>query len=129
GLADADRLAAAAARARVRARALAAHEQVAAMADAAVRTGLGEALQVRLDLAAQLALHPVLLRQKVVDQTDLLLGEVLHASLRVDRSVELLKELLRVRLTDTIKVGQGDVDTLVLRQVHAGNTSHVRFSP
>src|SRR5581483_10623439 len=81
-LAGADRLAPSPSRAGVRLRPLPADGEIAAVAHAAPAADLDVAVDVLLDLAAQLALHSILLLQKRVDETDLVLGQVLHPSAR-----------------------------------------------
>src|ERR1700722_12491286 len=127
GFAHADGLAAAAAGAGVRLRALSAGGQAAAMPVAAVAADLGQALDVRRRLAAQLAFDPVLLGQKGVDQTDLLLGEVLDPDFGLDHAAQLLHDLFRAGLAHSMEVAQSHIDPLVLGKVDSSHTRHTLF--
>src|SRR5581483_138017 len=73
-----------AARARVRARALAAHRHTFTMPQPAVAGNIHEALDVQLDLAAQVALDAILAVDHFADASNLFLGQVAHPCIRVD---------------------------------------------
>ena len=95
----------------------------AAVAQAAVRTDLGQVLDVQSHLAAKVAFHDELFVDALTDTRFFLVGKVAHAGVRVDSG--LFENSLRARSADTENVGQTDLDSLVSGQVNAGNSCHV----
>ena len=93
------------------------------MAQAAVRTDLGQVLDVQSHLAAKVAFHDELFVDALTDTRFFLVGKVAHAGVRVDSG--LFENSLRARSADTENVGQTDLDSLVSGQVNAGNSCHV----
>src|SRR6185436_4630763 len=90
--------------------------QAAPMADAAVRADLGEALDRLLPLAAQVALDGEHLVDVALDLRDLLVGEV--ADLLVGREAERRADLPRAGRSDPVDVGQPDLESLLIGEVH-----------
>src|SRR5260370_29322499 len=117
---------------RVGARALPADREAAAVAHAAVGTDLGQALDVRRDVAPEVALDEDLLaRCHTVDDLaqagNLLLAEVLGPDVRVE--VGRLHDLLRGRAADAVDVHQGDDDAFGVGDVNAGDPRHLAPHP
>src|SRR5580765_954937 len=110
------------ARTRVAARALAADRQAAAVPQAAVAEDLLQAVDVLHHLAAQHALHGVVLLEVVRDRRDLVVLEVLRARVGPDR--QFLEDLVRRRQADAVDVRQRDLDALLVGDVDAEETWH-----
>src|SRR5690606_542017 len=104
----------------------AAHREVAAVPHPAVRADVHEALDVHRDLGAQRTLDAIelldllaeLVHVRVRQVADALLG--VHAGRFEDAPGE--------DAPDAVDVSQADLDLLVARKVHAGNTSHGRLT-
>ena len=119
----ADGLAGAFARAGVGLGALAAHRQAAQMADAAVTLDALEALEVHADFAAQITFNDIFaLLNRVDDQGELLLGQILRANRRVN--VGAFENLFRVDRANAVNVAQRDVNALAGRNFHTNNACH-----
>ena len=97
------------------------------MAQALVAADLDLAADVGLDLAAEVALHPVARLDVTAQGDQLVLGEVLDTGVRIDPGGR--EGLARAGAADPEDVGQGDLDSLVTRQVDTGNTCHCSGSP
>src|SRR5580765_6820513 len=121
----ADGLLRALARTRVRLRALAVHRQPAPVAQAAVRADLGQPLDRLRALTAEVAFHLEVRVDVVAELRDFLVGQVLD--LRVRRETELPERLLRSREADAVDVGQPDLEPLLIRKVHSGDTCQIRL--
>jgi hypothetical protein len=89
------------------------------VADAAVRTDLGEALDGLLPVAAQIALDLEVRVDVVAELRDLFVGEVLDLRVRVE--AELGGDLAGRRLADPVDVGQADLEALLVREVDSGD--------
>src|SRR5206468_9638317 len=111
----------------VRLGALAAHRQVAPVAQSAVRPDLDQALDVHGQLAAEVALDLVAPVDELTKARDLVLGKRGHARVRVD--IGLAEELLRGRRADAVDVRQGSLDPLLARDVDARDACHAVLSP
>src|SRR5919198_753548 len=107
------------ARAAVRLRALALDGQAAPVPDAAVGADLAQPLDRLRALATEVALDLEVLVDVLAQLRDLLVGEV--TDLRVLREAERRADLARGRLADAVDVGQPDLETLLIRQVHSGD--------
>ena len=79
-----------------------------------------------LHAAAEVALHDVIVVYALTDLGLFLIGEILHASVRVDAGH--LKNLIRAGSADTVDVGEADLYPLVFGQVNAGYTCHLSQS-
>src|SRR5581483_9552238 len=88
----------------------------------AVRADLREALDRLGPLAAEIAFDLIVRVDVVAQLRDLVLGQV--ADLDVTRQPERVGDLLRRRLTDSVDVGEPDLEPLLVRQVHACDTCH-----
>src|ERR1700688_1637240 len=92
------------------------------MAQTAITTDVGEPLDVAGALAPQIALDFDGTVDRVAQTLLLFLGEILDPDVRVDAG--LLEDLLSGRKPDPEDVGQRDLDTLLAREIDAGNTCH-----
>ena len=92
------------------------------MADAPVAADLGQALDVHRHIAAQVALHGVLVADDLTQLGLLGVGEVLHPGIGVD--ARLLEDLARAGAANAVNIGESDLDSLLLRQINAGYTCH-----
>src|SRR5262249_15601372 len=88
-----------------------------AVADAAVRADLAEALDRLGALAAQVAFDLEVLVDVLTQPRDLLVREV--ADLRVRRQPKSGEDLVRGRPGDAVDVREPDLQPLLSRQVHA----------
>src|SRR5205085_7918906 len=118
-----DGLARAATRPRVRARPLASHRERLAVAQAAIRADLLEALDVQRHLAAEISFDGELAVDDLADLGHLGFGEVAHADRMID--ARLVEDLTRVRRADAEDVAQRHVNALLARDVDAGDPSHL----
>jgi hypothetical protein len=89
------------------------------VADAAVRTDLGEPLDRLLPVAAQVSLDLEVRVDVVAELRDLFVGEVLD--LRVGVKAELRRDLARCRLADPVDVRQPDLEALLVRKIDSGD--------
>src|SRR5262249_23590858 len=110
-------------RPRVRVRPLAVAREVPPVPVAAVGADLDQPPDVLLDVLAELALDAPLLGDDRPDARDFLLRELL--ALRLGVHARLAEDDVRARASDAVDVRQSDLHPLVLREVHAGDTSHV----
>src|SRR4029079_6713244 len=117
-----DRLLRALARPRVRARALPVHREAAAVPDPLVRADLDLALDVGGDLAPQVTLDLHVRVDERPQLGDLVVGEVTNP--RVGRQPGLATHDLRGGATDPEDVRQGDLESLLARDVDTGNSRH-----
>src|SRR3954470_17838870 len=95
------------------------------MADAAVAVNRLEALQVALQLAAEVALDRQPARRDGVDDGVELLGaQILGAGVRID--VCGLEDLATGAEADAVNVRQGGFDALVTGDVYAKESGHIK---
>src|SRR5437867_5144315 len=97
------------------------------MANPAIAADFPQALDRLGPLAPQVALDLEVRVDVVAELRDLLVGEVAH--LFVGREAERSANLARGRLADSVDVGQPDLEPLLVREVDAGNTSHLADHP
>src|SRR6266511_4510858 len=105
-----------AAGARVRARALAAHRHPLAVAQPTVAGNIHQALDIQLNLAAQITLNAIFTVDHVADAPDFFLGQVTHSRVRVH--VGLLEDVYTIRSADPRNIGDRDLYLLVPRNIH-----------
>src|SRR5919197_2216440 len=122
-----DRLLRALARARVGLRALTANREAATMTNAAIAPDLRQALDGLGPLAPQVAFDLEIRVDVVAELRNLLVGQVAHFLVR--REPERGADLARGRLTDSVDIGQPDFEPLLVREVDAGDTSHLANHP
>ncbi len=103
--------------------ALAADRQALAVTDALEAADLDLALDVVLDVAAQVTFDGEVLVDVVTDLVDLVLGQV--GDLGVGVEVEIGADLLRRGQADAEDVGERDLQPLFAGDVDAGDTCHV----
>ena len=96
------------------------------MADPAVAVRLDEALDVHCDLAAELTLDGVVVFDLVTELGDIILGQILCADVGVDAG--LCKDIAGALQTDSVDIGQRDLDALGIRNIDTGYTSHCFFT-
>src|SRR5262249_1710730 len=92
------------------------------MSHATITADVDQALDVQLDLAAQIALDAIFAVQDLADPPNLLLGQVAHSDVRVD--VGFLENVKPIRVADTKDIGDRNLDLLVTRDVNPSNTCH-----
>jgi hypothetical protein len=107
--------------------ALAADGQALAVAEALVAADLHLALDVLLDLAAQVALDLEVLVDPGADAVDLFVGEVADPGARVD--ADLSQICCGGGAADAEDVGERDLEPLLAGDVDAGDTCHVSVLP
>ena len=93
------------------------------MTDAAVAADLGQALNVHRHVAAQVALNSVLVADNLTQLGLIVLGEVLHAGVRVDPGLG--QDLVGAGAPNAVDISEADLDSLLSGQINAGNTSHL----
>ena len=96
------------------------------MAQAAIAADLHQALDVHAHLTAKVALHLEVMVNVITDFTDVLLGQILDAGVRVDAGR--LNDLIGDVVADAVDVRQGNLDSLLTGKVDACDTCHVLFS-
>ena len=92
-----------------------------------IRPDVHQALHVHRDLGAQRPLDAILLLDLLTELVDVGVREVADPLLRVDPGVG--EDATREDAADAEDVGEADLDLLVARKVHAGNTCHVWITP
>src|SRR5688572_15047707 len=107
---------------RVRLRALAPHRQTAAVADAAVAINLDQALDVLADVSSKVTFDEELLLQQVSDAAEFRVRQVTRFRRRLDARP--LADRRRALRADAVDVAQRDVESLLVRDVDAGDTCH-----
>ena len=107
-------------------RALATDGQVGTVATATVRTDVHQTLDVHRDLGAQSTLDAHRTLNLLTEFVDVYVVEIPDALLGVHPGR--LKNLARSHAPDAIDVGKANLDLLVARKIHAGNTSHFRLT-
>src|ERR1019366_10564155 len=113
------------ARAGVGLRVLTANRQAAPVAYPAVAADLCQALDVLRALAPQIALDRELLVDRVAELADLLLGEVADVGVRGD--LGRIEQLVGRRPSNSVDVGEADLDPLVEREVDARDSCPGRY--
>ena len=93
------------------------------MAHTAIAAYLGKALDVKRGLAAQVALHDVVVVYALTQLCFVLIGEVLDSGVGVNSGC--FKNLLCAGSAYTIDISETDLYSLVLGQVNAGYTCHI----
>ena len=93
------------------------------MTHAAVAADLGQALDIKRGLAAQVALHDVVVVDALTQLCFFLFGEVFDSGVGVNSGC--LENLVCAGSADTVDIGETDLDSLVLGQVNAGYTCHI----
>src|SRR5260370_31959521 len=108
--------------ARVGVRALAAHRQVAAVADPAVGLNFDQPADVHLDLLAEIAFHAAFLFDFLAEMVDFIFRQVANLLRVID--IRLGGELHRALLPDAIDRGQPDPKALLRRKIYTCDTLH-----
>ncbi len=106
----------------VGARALSAARESAFVADATIAANFGEALDVERDFAAEIAFGAVL-GDFSTKSSELLIGEVFGAD--VDANAGIGADFVSSGVTDTVDIGKGDHDALLIRDINPSNTCHI----
>src|SRR5258708_5359235 len=117
-----DRLGRPLARTRVRMGTLSAHRQSAAMTQAAIAAEIHQPLDVDTGLATQIAFDHIVTVDHFADLQNFLIAQLADAA--IGRDLHLLHDLGRALLADAMDVLKCDLDALVGRDVHTGNTGH-----
>src|SRR5690606_16861250 len=114
-------------RARVGAGPLSAHRHATAMAQAPVAADVHQALDIHLHFAAQVTFDQMVALDDFAKTRHFGFGEIPNTGGRLDS--DLLEHLRALGRTNSIDVGQTNVDRLVAWYVYAGDTSHSYPSP
>ena len=93
------------------------------MAHTTVAADLGQALDVKRGLTAEVAFHDVVVVDRFTQLCFFLIGEVLNSGVGVDSGY--LQNLLCAGSADTVDISETDFYSLVLGQVNAGYTCHI----
>ena len=122
---DADGLALALAGAGIGVGALSTDREALAVTQAAVAVDLLEALQIDLDVPAQVAFNDVIVGLDIGDDgSELLVGEFAGAGVRID--AELAEDLFGEAGADAVDVGERSFDALFVRDINTKKTGHIR---
>ncbi len=97
------------------------------MADPLIGADLDLALDVLLDIAAQVTLDLELLVDEAANASHLVIGELTHLGARVDPGA--LADEGGPAVADAVDVGQADGQPLVARQVNSGYACHQPITP
>ena len=100
---------------------LAANGQALAMTNAAVAANFHHALDVQSGLTTEIAFHYVAF-QALTQLGFIILSQVFHAGIGVDSG--LFQNFGCAGSADAINIGKSDFNTLILRQVNAGESCH-----
>ena len=92
------------------------------MAQATVAADFHKALNVLRNLAMEVALDGEVLVDVFADFLEIVLGDVLHADIRVDASLS--DNLFCGGVADTVDVSQADLNALLAREVDTKKTCH-----
>src|ERR1700733_15211775 len=117
-----DRLGRTLARARVGMGALTAHRQSAAMTQAAIAAEVHQPLDVHAGLATQVAFDQIVAVDHFANLQHFLIAPLIDAA--IFGNLDLLHDLGRILLADSMDVLERDQNALVSRNIHAGNTGH-----
>src|SRR6185312_1020465 len=120
-----DRLGGAFARAGVGVRALAADRKPPAVTQAAIAPQIHQALDVHRHIAAKITLHQIIAIDDFADLNDLGFGQIAHAARRID--TQLGDDLVGDMRPDSMNVAKADFDSLLGRDIDAGDTCHLGF--
>ena len=93
------------------------------MAEASVAADLGEALDVKRDGTAKIALNYEVVVNAFTELGLFLFGQVFNSGVRIDTGH--FKNLGCAGSANSVDIGKSDFYTLVLRQVNAGYTCHI----
>jgi hypothetical protein len=93
------------------------------MSDAAVAADLIESLNVKSNLTAKITLYGVRGFDYLTELSNLSLGEILRTGIRIDTG--LFENVTRTLYADTVDIGQGELNALVVRNINTSYTSHV----
>src|SRR5699024_5625623 len=93
------------------------------MAHTTVALDLGQTLDVKRDVAAQVALyHDVVFVDVVADLCFFVSRQILDAGIRVNSGSG--ENLVGGGLTNTVNISQTNLDPLLARQINTSNTCH-----
>src|SRR5439155_26333587 len=114
------------ARTRVGVGPLAAHRQPPAMPQSAIAAEIHQPLDVHRDGSPQIALDRVFAVDQLAHPQHLVVGHLVRPAL--GRDADLAADLGGLGPADAMDVGQGDRYALVIRDVDASNSRHLRIS-
>src|SRR5271154_966273 len=97
-------------------RPLAAHRQIAAVADSAVGLDFDQPADVHLDLLAEIAFHAAFLLDGLAETVDFIFGQVADLFRVIDACFG--GELFRAFLADAVDRGQSDPQTFLHRKIY-----------
>src|ERR1700731_5225113 len=106
-------------------RALAAHRQVAAMAESAIGADFDETLDVHRNFLAQITFDQTFRFDDRTDTVDFFFAEVLNLLHGLDLGC--VENSAGARLPDAVDISQRDVDVLLARKIDACNTCHCSY--
>ena len=89
------------------------------MSDSAVAVDLDHALDVESDVTAEVTFNVVVLFDLFSELRGLFLGEILRSLIGIDPGN--LQNVLRALESDTVNVGESDLNSLVVWNINTGN--------
>ena len=96
------------------------------MADSAVAVGFDETLNVHANFATEFTFYSVVVFNLVTELCDIVLSEILCSGIMIDAG--LCEDVTCALGTDTVDIGQSDLDTFGIRNIDTGYTSHCFFT-
>jgi hypothetical protein len=106
----------------VRVRPLAAHRQIPAVPDSAIRLDFDEPSDVHLDLLAEITFHAALLLDRLAQMIDFVFGQIADLFRVIDAGLR--RQLLRALLPYAVNRSQPDPQALLYRKINARYTCH-----
>ena len=99
------------------------HGEAAPVAHTSVAADFGQTLDIKCDLAAQIALDDITFVDTLAERGFLRLRDILHSCIGVDACR--FKDLFCACTADPEYVGESYFDSFVSGQINAGNTCHL----
>src|SRR6266478_3193617 len=96
------------------------------MAQSAIAAEIHQPLDVHRDGSPQITLHGIFAVDQLANPQHLVIGHLVRPA--VGRDADLVADLGGLGPADAMDVGQGDRYALVIRDVDAGNSRHLRIS-
>ena len=106
--------------------ALSTNRQTFSVTDATVAVRLNKALNVHRNFAAEFAFYGVVVFDLVTELRNIILSQILCAGVRIDTGFS--QDIFGALRTDSLNVGQRDLDAFGIRNINTGYTSHYLFT-